>query len=210
MKLKGKTKQHTLYTLLEGQAAVATKAAKELHALCENFGDMGPANERIKALEHEGDELTHELQNRIATTFITPLDKEDLRALSQDLDDVTDFIEAAAARAELYGLVNPRADLAPAVALLVQAVELTERAVGSLRNGFAKTTALREILTEIHTVENASDRAFRGALKSLFDEPGIDALSVIKWKELYDRIETAVDKCEDIAATIGTIIDKYA
>lgn len=209
MKLKAK-KEPSLYQLLEDQAHVATKAAHALQQLSRDFSHMTESNEHIKKLEHEGDELTHELQNRIATTFITPLDKEDLRALSQDLDDVTDYIEAAAARAELYGLKEPRSDLEPALGLLVQAVELTESAVCSIRNGFSKSGPLRETLKEIHTVENLSDKAFRQALKSLFDEPGIDALTVIKWKELYDRIETAVDKCEDIAATIGTIIDKYA
>lgn len=203
-------KDKNLFVLLEAQAQVALKSAHALHELSKDFSRMSELNEAIKKLEHEGDDLTHELQNRIATTFITPLDKDDLRALSQDLDDVTDFIEAAAARAELYGLKSPRPDLAPAVELLVQATELSERAVRSLQQGFSKSGPLRELLKEIHTVENASDRAFRQALKSLFDEPGIDALTVIKWKELYDRIETAVDKCEDIAATIGTIIDKYA
>lgn len=209
MKLRSR-KDTSLYLLLESQANVATRAARALLEMSRDFTNLGKYTKAIGDLEHEGDELTHELQNRIARTFITPLDKEDLRALSQDLDDVTDYIEAAAARAELYGLKEVRPDLEPAVQLLVQAVELTEIAVCEIRNGFARSASLRETLKEIHTVENASDKAFRNALKALFDEPGIDALTVIKWKELYDRIETASDKCEDIAATIGTIIDKYA
>ena len=79
-----------------------------------------------------------------------------------------------------------------------------------IRNGVRKPGNHRDLLREIHTVENESDRVFREALSNLFDEPGIDPLEVIKWKEMFDRIETAVDKCEHIAAIIGTILVKYA
>lgn len=209
MRLKTR-KESVLFDLLDAQANVATRAAAAFYAMAVDFTDLPTHATRISDLEHEGDDLTHELQNRIATTFITPLDKEDLRALSQALDDVTDYIEAAAARAELYSLSNPRGELEPAAKLLSEAAELTESAVRCLRGGFTTNLSLRETLKEIHTVENLSDRTFRTALKNLFDEPGIEALTVIKWKELFDRIETAVDKCEDIAAIIGTIIDKYA
>lgn len=209
MKLRSR-KETSLYTLLESQATVATKAAKAFDAMVHDFENLARHTEIIEAIEHEGDELTHELQNRIAATFITPLDKEDLKDLSQALDDVTDFVEAAAARAELYRLTGPRQDLLRLVSLLVKVTELTEEAVGLMRNGFHKSHKLKELLKEIHTVENASDKAFRTALRNLFDEPGVDALTVMKWKELFDRIETAVDKCEDIAAIIGTIQIKYA
>lgn len=209
MKLKQR-KETIIYDLLESQANVATRSAEAFLAMSEDFDNLPKHAALLDDLESEGDYLTHELQNRIATMFITPLDKEDLRELSQALDDVTDLIEAAAARAELYSLRGPRADLIPAVKLLLQLTVLTESAVKELRNGFTKSASLRETLKEIHTVENLSDRAFRKALRNLFEEPGIEALTVIKWKEMFDRIEQASDKCEHIAAIIGTIIDKYA
>lgn len=209
MKLKQR-RDASIYDLLQEQARVATKSAEKFVEMAKDFSSLSKYAQELDELESEGDRLTHDLQNKITTMFITPLDKEDLRELSQALDDVTDLIEAAAARAELYSLKEPRADLMPAVDLLLQLTKLTESAVKELRNGFAKSVTLRETLTEIHTVENHSDRAFRKALKNLFDEPGIDALTVIKWKEMFDRIEHASDKCEDIAAIIGTIIDKYS
>lgn len=209
IKLKQR-KDTPIYDLLENQAAVATQAAKAMRAMVDDFGNLPKHAEILDRLEKQGDGYTHELQNRIATMFITPLDKEDLRELSQALDDVTDQIEAAAARAELYSLKEPRADLPVVVDLLVKLTELTEKAVAELRNGFTKSASLRETLTQIHTAENDSDHAFRRALKSLFDEPGIEALTVMKWKEMFDRIEQASDKCEHIAAIIGTIIDKYS
>lgn len=209
MLLKNK-KDTNLYALLESQARLDTKAAEEFLAMCRDFGNLSHYAQLLDKLEDDADELTHELQNKIAAIFITPLDKEDLKELSSALDDVIDYIEAAAARAELYRLTGPRADLIPLAELLVQVTKLTEQAVGHLRYGFGKSDGLMQLLKDIHTVENESDRAFRTALKNLFDEPGVDALTVIKWKELFDRIETAVDKCEHIAAIIGTILVKYA
>lgn len=211
MAMRLKTRKDTeLYDLLDKQANVATRSAQAFLNMVDDFGNVHRHAEILDTLEDEGDTLTHDLQNRLATMFITPLDKEDLRELSQALDDVTDLVEAAAARASLYSMVGPRADLRPMVELLVQLTQLTESAVKELRNGFAKSTTLRQTLMDIHTAENDSDRAFRLGLKNLFDEPGINALDVMKWKELYDRIENASDKCEHIAAIIGTIIDKYA
>lgn len=199
-----------LYDLLEEQAKVATRTAEAFQTMVRDFGNLKHHAEIMDKLENEGDKLTHELQGRIATMFITPLDKEDLRELSSNLDDVTDLIEAAGARAELYSLTGPRPELVKLAELLVEASKLTQDAVGELRNGFTKSQKLRDTLKEIHTVENESDRVFRTALKNLFDEPGIDPLTVIKWKEMFDRMENAIDKCEHIAAIIGTIIDKYA
>ncbi len=209
MNLKNR-KDGPIYDLLEGQANVALRSAQAFLAMVDDFGNLPHHADLLDKLETEGDHLTHDLQNRIATMFITPLDKEDLRELSQALDDVTDLIEAAAARAHLYSLTGPRADLRPAVELLAQLTALTESAVKELRSGFAKSQTLRDTLREIHTVENLSDQAFRRSLKNLFEEPGIDALTVIKWKEMFDRVEQASDKCEVIAAIIGTIVDKYA
>ncbi len=209
MLLKSK-KDLALYELLEKQANVATRSAEAFLAMVRNFEDLPKHTKILDDLEHEGDEATHDLQNRIASTFITPLDKEDLRELSQALDDITDLIEAGAARAELYHLKRARPDLEGLAELLLHLTKLTERAVGGIRRGFRKTNDLKDVLKEIHTVENQIDRAFRKALRDLFDEPGIEALEVIKWKELYDRIENASDKCEHVAVIVGTIIVKYA
>ncbi|HVT12954.1 MAG TPA: DUF47 family protein [Fimbriimonadaceae bacterium] len=196
------------YRLLEAQARVAVRAAQEFHALSEDFSNLAERAALMEEIEHEGDLLTHELQNKVTSTFITPIDKEDLRDLSQALDDVIDFIEAAAARAHLYKLTEARPDLSPITELLVKATEVTADAIAELQLGLNRDS-IKEKLKEIHTLENASDQAFRTALATLFDEPNADALYVMKWKELYDRIETAVDKCEDIAKVLGTMLVKY-
>jgi predicted phosphate transport protein (TIGR00153 family) len=199
-----------IYGLLEAQANLATRSAKKFLEMANDFQNLATYAEQLDELEHEGDELTHDLQNRIAATFITPLDKEDLKELSSALDDVADYIEAAAARGQLYRLATVRAELIPLSELLVKVAVITEQAIGTLRHGFRKPQELKALLMEIHTIENQSDKVFRGALSNLFEEPGIDPLEVIKWKEMFDRIETAVDKCEHIAAIVGTILVKYA
>ncbi len=178
--------------------------------MAQDFANVSACAERIEEIEHEGDRLTHELQNKVTATFITPIDKEDLRDLSQALDDVIDSIEAAAARADLYNLKEARADLTSLTELLLKATEVTAEAIADLQNGFSKAPLVKEKLKEIHTLENQSDRVFRGALKLLFEEPDADPLNVMKWKELYDRIEAAVDKCEDIAKVLGTMLVKYS
>ena len=202
------SKDVSFYRLLESQARVAVRAAQEFHSLSRDFSDLAKRAATMEEIEHEGDQLTHELQNKVAATFITPIDKEDLRELSQSLDDVTDLIEAAAARAHLYKLTEPRKDLGNLTELLVKSTEVTADAIAELQLGFNRES-IKEKLKEIHTLENASDKAFRSSLATLFEEPGIDPLYLIKWKEMYDRIETAVDKCEDIAKVIGTMLVKY-
>ena len=203
-------KDTNIFSQLEAQAAVATKGAEAFLAMANDFSNLPRYAEELDQLESEGDRITHELQNKIVATFITPLDKEDLKELSSALDDVLDYTEAAAARAALYRLTGPRKELIPLSELLVQSTRLVQSAVATLRGGVGKSRDLEATLMEIHTVENESDKMFRMALGSLFDEPGIDALTVIKWKEMFDRIETAIDKCEHIAAIIGTILVKYA
>lgn len=203
-------KTNVIFDLLERQAHVAHRASEVFLKMASEFSKNAQFAAELDSIESEGDELTHKLQNSIATVFITPLDKEDLRELSQALDDVTDLIEAAAARAELYSLTEPRPELMPMVKVLVQLTKHVHSAIKELNGNFAHSASLRSTLLEIHTLENENDREYRSALRNLFHEPNPDALYVMKWKELFERIEAAADKCETIAALLGTIQDKYS
>jgi uncharacterized protein Yka (UPF0111/DUF47 family) len=198
------------FDLLDGQAKVAQEAAREFLELARDLTNHGPHVDRLKEIEHKGDDLTHELQNRVAATFIPPLDQEDLTELSNVLDDITDFIEATGARIAIYRLDKPRVELEPLARQLVQITDLVAQATDGLRHRFGASPTLRGVLTQIHTVENESDVLFRTALAHLFDETGADPLTVMKWKEVFDRIETAIDRCEDLAKVIDNIIVKYA
>ncbi|KAA0225659.1 MAG: hypothetical protein AKCLJLPJ_02417 [Fimbriimonadales bacterium] len=209
MRLKVR-KEGVIYDLFEAQARVATQAAEAFLVMARDPSKMKEQVAALEDIEHDGDRLTHELQNLLAGTFITPLDKEDLKELSQGLDDITDHIEAAAARAELYRLTTTRTELVQLAELLRNVVERTESAVHCIRRGVHKSAELQNHILDIHSIENESDQLFRTALRNLFDSPNPDPLEVMKWKELFDRIESAIDKCEHIAAIIGTFAIKYA
>lgn len=203
-------KEVVFYDLLDGQALIAERAAVEFLNMVRDLANHTRYIDVVEKIEHEGDDLTHQMQNLIVGTFITPLDQEDLSALSNNLDDITDYIEAVAARIGLYRLTVGRAELEPLAVQLVEITRLVVTAVKELRGSFTKSSTMKKTLKEIHTVENESDRLFRSALAKLFDEPNIDPLMVMKWKEVFDRIETAVDRCEDVAKLIDNMIVKYA
>jgi uncharacterized protein len=202
-------KKFNFYTILEAQAEVAHRAALAFHTLSQDFARVPDLVQEIAQIEAEGDELTHQLANKLDATFVTPLDKEDLRALSVALDDVTDMIEAGAQRIMLYRLMEPRPDLEPLACLLVQITEATRATIGGLRHRRTRAE-LQERLICVHASENASDNAYRQALAELFNADNPDPLMVIKWKEIYDRIETTTDKCEDVANIVESVCVKYA
>jgi predicted phosphate transport protein (TIGR00153 family) len=199
----------SFYDLLEAQAQAAHDAAKEFYVLAQDFAQTTEHSQAIKQIEHDADDLTHSLANKIDSTFVTPLDKEDLRALSGALDDITDLVEAAASRIALYQLPAPRPDLAPMVSLLVDITQAIKKTVAVLRH-IKNHNDVRDIFINVHRIENESDAAFRRALGDLFNAPNADPIMVMKWKEVYDRIEIAVDKCEDVANIVESVVVKYA
>jgi predicted phosphate transport protein (TIGR00153 family) len=209
LRILGFGKDMAFYSLLEQQADAAVATAKEFHTLA---GDMTRCDEhvaRIEQIERDADNLTHELMNKIDATFVTPLDKEDLRALSSGLDDITDAIEAGTQRIAIYRLTEARDDLAPLLARLVDITVATREIVGQLRD-MQNRGAMSPRLIRVHDIENESDKLYRKALTDLFNAPNPDPLNVIKWKEIYDRVEIAVDKCESVADIVESVVVKYA
>jgi len=209
VRLPGISKKPGFYKLLEKQAQAAVDAAREFQALVHDFANLVQHAARVKEIESEADHITHELANLIDATFVTPLDKEDLHALSSELDDVTDCIEACTGRMALYQLRQARPDLERLVTMLVQITEATQEAVKTLRTKPSRDK-IQDLFIRIHQIENEHDAAFRKALADLLNAPDADPIKVIKWKEVYDRIEAAVDKCEDVAHIIESVVVKYA
>jgi len=203
-------KDEIFFDLLDQQARVAQEAAQAFLVL---VGDMESHEKHAATLleiEHKGDDLTHKLQNILAKTFITPVDAEDLSELSHVLDDITDYIEAVGARIDLYRLKVCRPDLPELADQLVEITALVASAIAEVRGNFAKSSTLTETLVKIHTVENNSDTVFRRALGTLFHESDLEILSLMKWKEVYERVESAMDRCEDVAKVLDNMIVKYA
>jgi len=194
------------YDLFERSAAKAVEGAQLLEALIKSFDDVSLKAKRIKDVEHEGDLITHETIEKLNKTFVTPLDREDIHSLISSLDDILDFIEATSERLSLYNVKDIRPDAAILVDILVQSTREVQRAVGMLRHLKGGDSVLKHC-TEIDRLENESDFASRSAIAKLF-EPNANPLDVIKWKEIYDCIENAVDRCEDAANVIEGIVLK--
>ena len=190
----------------EAQSANILRAADLLRELIHNFGDARAKAHAIKEVEHEGDHITHELVKQLNTTFITPLDREDIYALATRLDDVLDFIDAAADRLVVYRIKEPTSACRALAEVIVKIVRASDRAVRCLRTldpGYHAHTV------EVNRLENEADALLRDSLAALFEESG-DPIDVIKWKEIYETLEIVTDRCEDVANVIEGIILKMA
>jgi predicted phosphate transport protein (TIGR00153 family) len=197
------------YDLLEEQADNVVTLCERFHALVHEFDDLEGRQAAIRELEHVGDRLTHELFAQMHATFVTPLDKDDLAALAGRLDDVADYVEAAADRLVLYRIQQPSPEAREQADLLVAAARVLTGAVHGLRD-LRQRDEIAEAGRQLHELERRSDAVYRRALGELFNSPGADPILVLKWKEIYERMETAVDKCEDVADVIEGILLKYA
>jgi predicted phosphate transport protein (TIGR00153 family) len=194
------------YDLFEQQSKHILKAAALLHDLVHNFTDARVKLHAIKEVEHQGDQITHEVVRRLNTTFITPLDREDIHALASRLDDVLDYIEAAAERLVVYRIKEPTAASRAMAQVIVEIARATDRAVRCLR---AMDPGFHEQAVEVNRLENSADNLLRDSLAELFEQQA-DPIEVIKWKEIYETMEIVTDRCEDVVNVIEGIILKMA
>ena len=209
MSLFGKGSDTAFYAIFEAQADAASRAAVAFQSVSRSFTGLKECALAVERIEQEADELTHQLINRIDATFITPLDKEDMQRLASVLDDVVDTIETTVSRLVIYDVCEPHPALAELVDVLVEVTAATRVAVGGLSH-MRDRTALQASLLSIHDIEQKGDTLFRAALTDLFRQPNPDPLFVIKWKEIFDRIERAIDTCENVADALESILIKYA
>ncbi len=198
-------REESFFDLFAQQAANIDAGANALLKMLSHYTGVPEQVQSIKAIEHEGDEITHSLFTKLNQTFITPFDREDIHELCSRLDDVIDLIDAAASRFVLYRVDSIRSGTVDLVKVLVSATSEVSAAVQALET---PDSALAHCI-EINRYENESDRLCRTLIAQLFDEEK-DSVQIIKWKEIYEVIETAVDKCEDVANVIEGVILKSA
>ena len=182
------------------------EAAKALDALVADYTDVEVKVARIKHLEHEGDQITHQTFGLLSRTWITPIDREDIHALVTALDDVIDYIDAAAARLVLFKIPKPTPEVRELTKLIVQAVAAIGRAV-ALLGDMKNSKAIIEACVEINRLENEADSVNRIAIGKLFEQEK-DPINLMKWKEIYEVLETATDRCEDVANVVEQIVIK--
>jgi uncharacterized protein len=182
------------------------EAAQQLHDLFEAPPDRRrPLVDAIKRLEHEADQITHEVVNRLDRTFITPLDREDIHKLASDLDDVMDAMDGTARRSQIFRLGPPPAGVKQLTEVIQRMVACLAEAVSRLKKG----DDVMRYCIEAKRLEEEGDAIYQEALGRLF-ETERDALEVIKWKEIYDVLEMTLDQAEDVANVIESITLKHA
>ena len=200
-------KEIDFFEMFEKAALNVNRGATLLVEMMDNFGAAEVKAKEIHQAEQEGDMLTHEVMRRLNKTFMTPIDREDVHALACRLDDVLDLIWASADRAVLFKLNDPPPEAVELSKTLHETTEIIIKAVKCLKD--KKYSYIQEYCIEINRLENRGDRIFREALVKLFDNIK-DPILVIKWKEVYENLEDASDKCEDVANILESIVLKHA
>lgn len=181
------------------------EGARLLQRMVSDFSDPKASAAAIVDVEHVGDEITHEIINSLNSTFVTPLDREDIHALTSGLDDVLDYIEAASDMLVLHHVEAPTEAVRSQADVLVRACEAVLECVRRLET----FKGLEPFWEEVHAVEKEGDKIFRQTVADLF-AGHYKAMDVLKWKEIYDQVEAAIDQCEKIADTLEAIVLKNA
>ena len=187
-------------------AEIIVEAALALDDLAKDFTDVEVKVGRIKHLEHEGDHVTHQTFALLSRTWITPIDREDIHDLTKQLDDVLDLIDAAAARLVLFKIPAPTPELKASTEIIVQSARAIQRAMGLL-DDLKNSHEILEACIEINRLENEADAVNRRAIGRLFEREK-DPFTLMKWKEIYEVLETATDACEDVANVLEQIVLK--
>src|SRR6185369_15313575 len=194
------------FDLFEQQSGYIIKAAQLLRELVHNFSDARAKSHAIKEVEHQGDQITHDIVKKLNTSFITPIDREDIHELASRLDDVLDYIEAAAERLVVYRIKEPTSACRAMAEVIVNTTHAMDRTIKCLRT---MDPGFHEHTVEVNRLENTADVLLRDSLAAMFDEAS-DPIEVIKWKEIYETMEIVTDRCEDVANVIEGIILKMA
>ncbi|KAF0219711.1 MAG: hypothetical protein FD174_1724 [Geobacteraceae bacterium] len=182
------------------------EGAELLKDMLDNFEDPATSQRKIKDVEHKGDALTHEIIRTLNKSFVTPLDREDIYALSSALDDILDLIDASSQRVVMYNVEKPTPEAKELAFIILQSCRTVEKAVSHLGG---KIEHIYEHCVEVNALENEADRVCREAISRLFDEEK-DPIQLIKWKEIYETLERATDKCEDAANILESVMVKNA
>jgi predicted phosphate transport protein (TIGR00153 family) len=196
-------REESFFDLFEELAKKLQDGAEGLVDLLKDYNDLERKAGRVVDIEHEGDEITHEIIRRLNTTFVTPFDREDIHHLASGMDDVLDHIEAAAEYLQLHKIEKPLPQMVSIAETLATAARITAESMPGLR----KMKDLNEYWVEINRLENESDRAYRRTIAELFSGD-YKAMDVLKFKDIIEETEAAMDKLEDVANTVEGIVLK--
>jgi len=201
-------REKKFFALFEQGTQNAVKIAQQLKDMVHIWENVKERVGVITDLEHQGDAITHQIFEQLHRSFITPFDREDIALLAHSLDDVTDFIHAAADAMFLYKVDRPTNKAKELVDIVVQAVVEVEGAISEIHDRISRKQLLNRCV-EINRLENIGDSVYRSAMAELFDGSA-DMAGLIKWREIYEHMESVIDRCEDIANILEGVAIKYA
>ncbi|HET7636567.1 MAG TPA: DUF47 family protein [Candidatus Limnocylindria bacterium] len=205
MRLPFIPREEKFFELFADDAANMLAAARLLEEFFRNYNERERIAVQLRDLEHTGDTISHDIGHRLESTFVTPIDREDISVLISRLDDIVDLIEEIADTCILYGIEAPTPVAQEQAGIIVKQCEQLQAAIGKLR-GFKD---LSGYWIEVHRLENEGDRLVRHAIAELFTN-GQNPTDIIKWKDVYGLLEEAIDGCEDAANVIERIVVKHA
>lgn len=201
-------RETSFFDFFDRHAALTVEGTKEFLSLVTTAANIEPKTRRIKEIEHETDVITHQCVEALHKTFITPIERDDIHRLITKMDDVMDWVEAASDSILLYGIKDMTPELKDLADTLVRAAEEVQQALEHLRD-MRNAEVILKSCVNINRLENEADTILRTAVARLFREEK-DAIMVIKWKEIYECLETATDRCEDVANVIEGVVLEHA
>lgn len=197
-------KEFGFFDIFDKHAETLVEGSQILVEMLEHFGDAPAKTRRLKEVEHRADEITHHTLEMLHKTFITPIDRDQIHQLISFMDDVIDLTDGAARRMMLYGVTEIPNDLVELAKILNRSTLEVQQAVGHLKNLKHAVLILKSCI-EINKLENDGDAIRDAAIAKLFNEEK-DAVKVLVWKEIYEDVETAIDRCEDVANIIEGVV----
>jgi len=207
VKISLRPREQKFFDLFEEATDNINKSAKALKEMIDTWQFIDSRVAEITELEHRGDTITHQIISLLHRTFVTPFDREDIAMLAHTMDDVVDFIHSTADSMFIYKISSPTNRAKELADIIVQATTVLNSAICGLRrrSDFKK---MLEQCVEINRLENMADRVYRAAIGELFDNTS-DIPLIIKWREIYDHMESATDRAEDVADVLEGVALKH-
>jgi len=201
-------RQEKFFDLFEESGSNIVQAARALQEMVNTWQFVDSSVAEITEMEHRGDSITHRIMEQLHRTFVPPFDREDIAALAHSMDDIVDLIHAAADAMLIYKIKAPTLRAKELAEIIVQSADEVARAVSVLRSR-SNLKVVHERCVELNRLENKADRVFRAAMAELFDDAE-DIPQLIKWREIYEHMESATDRCEDVADVLEGVALKHA
>lgn len=201
-------KEEIFFDMFVETAEKSCKAARMLDELMNNYVNVKEKIGQIEAVEHECDQCVHNIMEQLNKSFITPIDREDINQIAKELDNITDAIEATAHRFNMFNVKSITEDAKKLSKLIVESTKELKGVMGELKQ-MKTSKELTPKIIEVNRIEDAGDDVYREAVTKLFSD-GLDAVEVIKWKEIYELLEDTLDACEDVADIVEGIVMKHA